>query len=87
MDTNEAYFKSENVQNDLKVTKSIHTVKIKPCGVLVQCIIGGLLQLILDNQENPPLRPVYSDNIVVYPRIFSGILEFQINTYTNGFLP
>lgn len=26
--------------------------------------------MILDNQENPPLRPVYSDNIVVYPRIF-----------------
>lgn len=35
----------------------------------LKCIIGGLLQLILDNQENPPLRPVYSDNLVVYPQI------------------
>lgn len=64
--TNEAHFKNENVQSDLK------------------CIIGGILQLILDNQENPPLRPVYSDNIVVYPQIsgpwtVAGQLRFFCN--------
>lgn len=36
------------------------------------------MQLILDNQDNPPLRPVYSDNVVVYPRIFLLLLFFYL---------
>ncbi|XP_065920138.1 uncharacterized protein [Dysidea avara] len=49
----EYQFKHDRVQSDLKR------------------IVGGLLQLILDNSdlENPPLKPVYSDCIVVYPQI------------------
>jgi len=45
-----------------------------------QHIVGGLLQLILDNcdQDSPPLKPVYSDCIVVYPRILINVVELSI---------